>query len=243
MRVSIFANQDNTHEFINNYLNNSDIELVSEHPDVVITLGGDGTLLEAIHTYGLTPSYLPINWGSLGFLTSYEKIEFNIKQVDFNNVSKFDVLTAVINNQEYFFINECQLFSTSTTKEYKVEIDGQQLDYQASGMEIVSSLGTTGCSRANRGAIIAPHKKLFTINPIMPVNNAIYKTLDNPIVCDQEDHVSIMIDRSNRIIIDGQEIAILDNLNISIKVNDEQLKLIDSKIDSYYQRINEKILK
>lgn len=241
MKISIFADCNNKEEFITNYLNN-EIQIVDNNPDIVISLGGDGTLLEAIHHYGLKPKYLPINWGSLGFLTSFEKEEFDISKLDFNKICEYDVLVAIINNKDYFFVNECQIDSTHTTNKYQVTLDNEALDYQASGIEIVAPLGTTGCSRANGGAIIAPHKHLFSINPIMPVNNSVYKTLDNPIICDINDNVNITCNKENNIVIDGSLINTLDNLSIKLKYSEDKLKLINPKIDKYYHRIKEKIL-
>lgn len=220
----------------------SQLNYVDHDPDIVISLGGDGTFLKAVHEYGLDTCYLPINCGTLGFFSSYDIDNFDIKNIDFNHISEYIIPEVNVNNNSFFFINEVRIINHLTTSNFTLKINNTDLDYRASGIEIVAPFGTTGCSRANMGPIIAPSKQLYSIKAILGVNNSKYKTLDNPIILDYSDDMKLLSDSKNNVTIDGIDYGVDDNIELSIKICDKKLKIIESNLNNYYKLIKEKII-
>ncbi len=238
MRILLYGKE----EYKNQFLLKNKISVVNDHPDVVITLGGDGTFLHAVHQYGLDPLYLPINCGKLGFLTSYEWEDFDYKHVNFNNICYITLPQIKYNNQEFFFLNEIRLSHLTNTTTYQLTINEETLTYYATGMELVAPLGTTGSSYANHGPIINPFKELYSIKAILGVNNKIYKTLVNPIICDYYDKVYLTINTPNSVTIDGILFGNVENISISISKAAQQLKVIDARFKKYYHLLQDKII-
>lgn len=238
MKINIFGEESLINQFLQQY---QQFE-VDQNAKIVVCLGGDGTFLKAIHHFGLDYSYLPINYGSLGFFTSYNQQNFDPNLVDYNNISHFRLPQINFDNQSLFFVNEVRLTNPINTSSYILNINNQILDYRASGMEIVAPFGTTGCSRANMGPIISPNKELYSIKAILPVNNKIYTTLENPIICDYNDTIHLVSKTTNDLLIDGIDYGMVSNLDVSVSLSDKTLKIVDTKLNNYYNVLNDLII-
>lgn len=239
MKIILYGNEEYTTQFKRQF---NKFEYVEAETDIIIVLGGDGTLLQAIHHYGLDYKYLPINYGNLGFLSSFEKDEFSLEKVNFDQFIEFRIKNININDQSFFFVNEAQFLNITQTNKFELNINEQIIDYQATGIEIVTSLGSTGSNRASNGPIIAPDKNLFIVNAILGVNNKVYHTLTNSLIFDKNDQVQINCNGENHLLIDGIEKTIVNNAFVTISDNQKTLKLINSPLNKYYKRLKNKIL-
>jgi NAD+ kinase len=161
---------------------NSTKELETSKIDLTITLGGDGTILQAII---LIKSYeipiLGINLGRLGFLANVEKktIEDTLTEV-FNknftiitksllslkcNMPLFGSFPFALND---FTVNKRDTSSMITIHAY---IDNELLNsYWADGLIISTPTGSTGYSLSCGGPIVFPDSENFVITPVAPHN-------------------------------------------------------------------------
>ncbi len=163
-------------------------------PDVVIVLGGDGTVLKsanALVNYDIPLLSFNIG-GNLGFLTQekhflfdesfikiLEKEEFNI---DFRNRLHCDVYSheknkAIHKIKSYDALNDFYFKSVeediSPTNQIQIEINNEKVnEYKGDGLIISSSTGSTAYSLAAGGPIVHPTINAFVINPICPMSLA-----------------------------------------------------------------------
>ncbi len=160
----------------------SSSDLLTQRPDIMITLGGDGTILQAITL--LKDSGIPvlgINLGRLGFLASVEKkiIKKAVKQLinkEYTTVSRsllglkcnlplFDQFPFALND---FTLNKRDTSSMITIHTY---IDHVLLNsYWADGIIISTPTGSTGYSLSCGGPIIFPDSQNIVITPVAPHN-------------------------------------------------------------------------
>lgn len=157
-------------------------ELKKWHPDFIITLGGDGTILNAITLVKDTGfPIVGINLGRLGFLASIEKAR--IKEVLLELAeNKYTIadrsLLALECNKEIFGDTRFALNDFTITKrddssmvKIKTYIDGKLLNvYWADGLIVATPTGSTGYSLSCGGPIIFPQSNNFVITPIAPHN-------------------------------------------------------------------------
>ena len=163
-------------------------------PDLVIVLGGDGTVLKsanALVNYDIPILSFNIG-GNLGFLTQekdflfdqsfikiLEKEEFII---DFRNRLHCDVYSYEKNRERtllksYDALNDFYFKSVeediSPTNQIQIEIDNEKVnEYKGDGLIISSSTGSTAYSMAAGGPIVHPSINAFVINPICPMTLA-----------------------------------------------------------------------
>jgi len=170
-----------------------DIFSKEETPNLVVVLGGDGTVLKS--TDAIANQNIPILsfniGGNLGFLTQdkrflldksfLELIEKDYFKIDIRsmlectvfdknhkryNTSKISSFFAL--NDFYFKSKEDDLCSTN---QIKIEIDGESVnEYKGDGLIISSATGSTAYSMAAGGPIVHPLIDSIIINPICPMS-------------------------------------------------------------------------
>tara|TARA_Y100000589_G_C27138289_1_gene623515 strand:- start:756 stop:1640 length:885 start_codon:yes stop_codon:yes gene_type:complete len=173
--------------------NIEDIFTKYQKPDLVIVLGGDGTVLKS--TDAIANQSIPILsfniGGNLGFLTQDKKFLLDKSFVDFLEKDYFKIdsramleCTIVNDNNEasktsllskYFALNDFYFKSKeddlSSTNQIKIEIDDESVnEYKGDGLIISSATGSTAYSMAAGGPIVHPLIDSIIINPICPMS-------------------------------------------------------------------------
>ena len=157
-------------------------DLKAEKIQLLISLGGDGTILDTL-TF-VKDSNIPIagvNLGRLGFLSSIDKnmIEEAIEALVHGNyeLDKRTVLHLESNIPNFnglnYAINDCTISKRDTSSMIVVHmyINGEFLNsYWADGLIIATPTGSTGYSLSCGGPIIFPNSGNFVITPIAPHN-------------------------------------------------------------------------
>lgn len=158
----------------------SSAELAAEC-EIVVILGGDGTILEAQRMLGPSaPPLFGINLGSLGFLTSvsstawpeavqcivsahYKISARTLLQVDLLRDGEVVVSERALNDA---VISRGEL---SRLVRLAVRVDGAQLtEYNADGLIIATPTGSTAYALSAGGPVLTPESGVFVIAPICP---------------------------------------------------------------------------
>lgn len=151
--------------------------------DILISIGGDGTILRAATLVGdLGIPILGINAGRLGFLASVQKDHIdNFMQyvIDKNYTLSPRTLLSLSVSPEIedmpinFAMNEISVSRKDTTSMITIEtwLNGEYLNsYWADGLIISTPTGSTGYSLSCGGPILTPDVKSLVITPIAPHN-------------------------------------------------------------------------
>jgi NAD+ kinase len=150
--------------------------------DLVVVLGGDGTLLRAVrHMAPVIPPIFGINIGSLGFLTCLgpQEIKQAIESIVHRSflLSHRSMLSIEITGQHSealthtLALNDAVISRGSRSRLVRltVLIDGDVLtNYYADGLIIATPTGSTAYSLAAGGPILMPTSGAFVITPICP---------------------------------------------------------------------------
>lgn len=153
-----------------------------ENIDFMISLGGDGTLLDAITYVGNKGiPVLGINYGRLGFLASigrdeiHEAIESLVNRsfnVDKRSLVHLDANMPLFNGVA-FALNEFTIHKTDISPMIKIHtyLNGEFLTtYWADGLIVATPTGSTGYSLSCNGPVVFPDSKSFIITPVSPHN-------------------------------------------------------------------------
>ncbi|NOY12261.1 MAG: NAD(+)/NADH kinase [Deltaproteobacteria bacterium] len=149
--------------------------------DLIIVLGGDGTLISVARQIGeLNVPILGINLGQLGFLTEVTRDELpemleRLVRGDYH-VSDRMMLDALIHRNgqvvgKYTVLNDVVINKGALARIIDLEtyVDGQHLStYKADGLIISTPTGSTGYNLAAGGPIIFPEINSLVISPICP---------------------------------------------------------------------------
>jgi len=221
--------------------------------DMVIVLGGDGTLLSVARLVGdLRTPILGVNLGSLGFLTEITRPELfpileQVVKGDFM-VSERMRLLAVIRRQgkdvaRYRVLNDVVINKGALARIIDMEtwVDDDYLTtFKADGLIVSTPTGSTGYNLAAGGPIIYPGNHCHVIAPICP------HTLTNrPIVVSDEATIRIAIKSLDQDVVftaDGQEGMPLECGDVvELRKSNHSTLLIKSPSKDYFQVLRTKL--
>ena len=153
-----------------------------EEIDFIISLGGDGTLLDAVTFVGDKGiPVLGINYGRLGFLASIGKdeihtaIESLVKRsfmIDKRSLVHLDANMPLFEGLAYA-LNEFTIHKKDTSPMIKIHtyLNGEFLNtYWADGLIVATPTGSTGYSLSCNGPVVFPDSASFVITPVSPHN-------------------------------------------------------------------------
>jgi len=219
--------------------------------DAIISLGGDGTLLETV-TYvkqAETP-ILGINTGRLGFLANIAKNDISrAMQSFFDKKFIYDnrTLLKLQTNKDVFGDNNFALNEFTITKKdtssmitVKCYINGEYLNsYWADGLMISTPTGSTGYSLSCGGPVILPHSNNFVITPVSPHNLNV-----RPLIVPDESVISFVIESRGRNFLaslDSRSHTVDSSVEMSVCRGDFKAKLIQLEGYSFLDTLRNKL--
>lgn len=235
-------------------LQTSSRKLLGEVCDLVIVVGGDGSMLGAARALAQydTP-VLGINRGSLGFLTDIlpEQLELQISEVLAGNYTveqRFLLETAVRREDAPIgqgdALNDVVLHPGKSTRmiEFELFIDGQFVySLKADGLIIATPTGSTAYALSAGGPIMHPRLEAIVIVPMYP-----HTLSSRPIVVDADSELKVVVSEDMRIYplvsFDGQNhvnCAPGDTLHIQRKP--QRLRLIHPLDHNFYGVCRDKL--
>lgn len=156
-------------------------EEVAERSDLVIVLGGDGTLLAAARAVGNRDvPILPVNLGGLGFLTAvsvdemYTELERFLQgesRIGFRRMLHCEVVRDGSVVATYEALNDAVVTKASLARMIDLEVFINQnfvCHYKADGLIVATPTGSTAYSLAAGGPIIYPTVEGLCLTPICP---------------------------------------------------------------------------
>jgi len=220
---------------------------ISQKPDFIIALGGDGTLLMAANTYGKKGMpILGVNIGGLGFLTNVTFGELS-KTLDEILEKKFKiekrmVLKATFDRKRFFALND---FTISTrvpgrVVEFSAVIDNEYVcRFIADGIIVSTPTGSTAYSLATGGPIMLPHTEAIILTPIAPHTLSV-----RPLVLPAMSKVDIQIGikGSAVLVADGQRCKLISKKQtITFAKAEYYVKLIKPLHTTFFTTLREKM--
>lgn len=220
-----------------------------ESADIIIAIGGDGTMLHTAHLVKeIQTPLLGINTGKLGFMANVQppQIEETLQSV-MNKEYRLDKRQMLMATTEaennYFALNEF-LFSrkdTSTMIKLEVEYDGSLINrYWADGLIISSPTGSTAYNLSAGGPIIQPNTPVMVVTPINP-----HTLTTRPLVLPSNRPLTVRSDGASEHILfsyDGIVQPHNSTLDIEIIQSDFSVDLIQLPDQNYFETLRNKLM-
>ncbi|MFK7974155.1 MAG: NAD kinase [Rickettsiaceae bacterium] len=147
-----------------------------EQADVIIVIGGDGSLLHALHKYmHLNIPFYGINVGSVGFMMNQFHREDFVENLQHSEITKLYPLELTTINADgistaALAINEASIFrSTNQAAKFKIIIDGiERIELSADGALVSTPAGSSAYNLSAGGPIVPLTSKVLCLTPICP---------------------------------------------------------------------------
>ena len=238
--------------------NNFNFELYNEEKglpandfDIVLVIGGDGSMLSAAKKFSYLKCYfLGINLGRVGFMADLDPRKLKENLLDIlqgnNEVEEKDVIECSYNGDKYFAYNEAVLHTEKSYKlidfEIKIE-DSLAYRKRSDGLIISSVTGSTAYSLSAGGPILSPEIEGFVVTPLNPLSLSA-----RPLIVSNKKVIKVNVLKiptglKSLIILDGNQEIMLENSNLSFSVRsaDRKFKLVHPKGYDFYQICRSKL--
>lgn len=223
-------------------------EKLPDKVDLVIVLGGDGTLLSIAHLAAQKDvPVLGVNLGSLGFLTEVPLDEMYLTLDSFLGgeekiISPRRMLEASFKGRIYYCLNDVVINKGALARmiQCAIWIDDKEIAIlRADGLIISTPTGSTAYSLAAGGPIIQPYIPAIIIAPICP------HTLSfRPMVISSDSRIKVQLLTGEEVYLtlDGQRgDSLAENDEVEVKRSDLELRLISSPKRNYFDLVHEKL--
>ncbi len=220
---------------------------IVKNADLLIAIGGDGTLLSSARDYGSKGvPILGVNLGKLGFLNDIapEELTSSLKEVlqgKFKKDERFFLL-ASIENKEFLGValNEIVIHSGSVAKmiDYNLRLENDFVYSQrADGLIVSTPTGSTAYSLSGNGPIIHPYVKSIAIIPMFP-----HSLNARSLIVEETTNIKVTVKGKAFLSIDGHKnLNIKRNSEIEIKKADSILTLIHPENHNFYSACRTKL--
>lgn len=222
--------------------------------DILISIGGDGTILRAVtYVRDLGIPILGINAGRLGFLAKVQKenIETFLQKILDKKFSISERSLVSISckpkNQDFseinFALNEISVSRKDTTSMITVEtkLNGEYLtSYWADGLIISTPTGSTGYSLSCGGPVLTPEVNSLVLTPIAPHNlNA------RPLVIPDKTKIELKVsgrEKQYLVSLDSRIATVNNDSILTVKKTPFKIKMIEIKEESFLVTLRNKLL-
>lgn len=223
-----------------------------ERVDYVISMGGDGTFLEAANKVGDREiPILGVNMGRLGFLADVlpSEIETTLDHVLRGDhiIEDHTVIKLETNGETVecnpFALNDIAVLKRDSASMISIRayVNGDFLvNYQADGLIIATPTGSTAYSLSNGGPIIVPQSGSLCITPVAPHSLNI-----RPIVINDTSVIELEVcSRSHNFLVavDGRSMKMAEETRLTIRKAPYTIKLIKLKSQRYFSTLHEKLM-
>lgn len=222
-------------------------------PEIVLSIGGDGTLLQAFHRFRDkvdSVAFVGVHTGHLGFYADWKKEELDelielMGRVVPTTVSypllRVEIVTDSGTNV-YLALNEFTLKSVEGTLVAQLNINDEPFEmFRGDGIVVSTPTGSTGYNKSVNGAIIHPSLEALQIAEIASINNRVYRTLGSSIILPKHHHCDIVTspDEPLAIGIDHLVMQFNEVRSIICTVADEKVRFARYRPFPFWTRVRE----
>lgn len=167
----------------------------NQHPDVVISIGGDGTLLSAVHQYEEQLDhvrFVGIHTGHLGFYTDWRDFEVQDLVASLAHDQGESVaypmlsMTAMMSDGSKLtatVLNEVTVRNVAKTMVADIYINNRMFElFRGDGLCFSTPTGSTAYNKSISGAVMDPWIHGFQMTEMASLNNRVFRTLGSPMI-------------------------------------------------------------
>lgn len=223
-----------------------------ENPQLVISVGGDGTLLYAVHSYLEKLDdilFVAVHTGTLGFFTDYTEDTIDECIHDITNKEVYDVFSSPLlkvdiekecKTETIYALNEMRLENVCQTQVIDIYIDNEFFEtVKGNGMCLSTQAGATAYNRALKGAVVDNGLSIMQLVEIAGIHDSKHSSLGVPYIMKSDREVSFIVhDSSTTYLCYDHCSQLLENVKrISCKFSNKSVRFARFREYSYLQRL------
>lgn len=223
-----------------------------KNPELVISVGGDGTLLYAVHMYIDKLDellFVAVHTGTLGFFTDYTEDNIDMCIEDIINGKLYETFESRLLKGEIFkeneiieiyALNEIRLENVCQTQTIDIYIDNEYFEtVKGNGMCLSSQAGATAYNRALKGAVVDNGLSIMQLVEIAGIHDSKHGSLGVPYIMKSDRIVTFNTQTTNNTYLcyDHRNIMLQDVNRIRCQLSEKSVKFARFREYSYLKRL------
>lgn len=236
------------------YLQEFGLTYDDDQPDIVISIGGDGTLLHAFHRHSERldkVAFVGIHTGHLGFYADWkpselEKLVLSIAKKELT-VVEYPLLEVTVHHksgdcEKYLALNEATIKSPDVTLVMDIELNGNQFErFRGDGLCVSTPSGSTAYNKALGGAIIHPNLQAFQLTEMASINNRVFRTVGSSLVLPAHHNCTLkpVSDQKFNMTVDHIHLIQHDLESVKFNVASERVRFARFRPFPFWERVHD----
>jgi NAD+ kinase len=226
-------------------------EIDSKNPQCVISVGGDGTFLHAVHQFKNLSEvvFVGLHTGTLGFFTDYEAEEIDtlIDHLLHQEpvVESTHLIEAKITHDQSVTtleaLNEIRVENIVRTQEINVYINHEMMEiFRGNGLCVSGQAGSTAYNRSLKGAIIAPGVDVLQLTEISGIHHIAYQSIGSPLVLPKDTIITFISDNFDgaKILYDYNVLDLDQASKVEVRTSKKKINMARYRPTSYIKRLH-----
>jgi len=229
----------------------------SATPEIVITIGGDGTFLRAVQHYLSRleqVTFVGVHTGTLGFFCDYNDTELATLVTDLPRLAdtahSYRLLELRRYNHEnfdvHYAVNEIRLENPFHTLVSDVFIDGVPLEtFRGNGLIVASTLGASGYNKSLGGALIDTRLETLQLTEVATLQNNAFRSLGSSLVLNADQTIRLEGHFANAVI--GYDHVVLEQqpeaTKLEIQLSGRRLRVVHQNKRQYIEILRKSFIK
>ncbi len=238
------------------------LQLDAESPDIVVSIGGDGTMLHAFHTFiDRIPSiaFVGVHTGHLGFYADWKADEIPelIRMMSSHEdegklkprIVRYPLADLEIRKKSgtssYICLNEFTLKSVDGTVVAQLDINDQLFEmFRGDGICVSTPSGSTAYNKSLGGALIHPSIEALQISEIASINNRVFRTMGSALVLPKHHHCDIYSRKDQNLLltIDHINLPMDDLISVRCQVAAQKISFVRYRPFPFWNRVRNAFL-
>lgn len=259
MKIGIVANAYEHSKQVANQLEkklrHSGFQIDHHYPDIVITIGGDGTLLYAFHQYEDQLDhirFIGIHTGHLGFYTDWRDYELDSlveslcndhgESVDYPLIDVYVTFKGKKDVLFYHTLNESTIRRINNTLVADVMVGQQVFErFRGDGLAIATPTGSTGYNKSIGGAVMSPQVEAMQLSEMASINNRVFRTLGSPIVVNKNEWIHLILenDKDYILTVDQHTYHLNGIRDIYYTVSNQKVRFAKYRHTNFWRRVRD----
>ncbi|KAB7705896.1 NAD kinase [Bacillus aerolatus] len=228
----------------------------SDEANIIVSVGGDGTFLQAVQKSGFREDCLYVGISIFDDLNMYCDFQANdtaslieVMSKAEMEVRRYPVLQISLDQEAVFYcLNEFSIKSSIIkTMEMNVYIDDLHFEtFRGDGMIIATPTGSTAYNKSVSGAVVDPLLPCMQVSELASLNNKRYRTLGSSFILSGDRTLMLkMLKGSNNypiMGIDNEALSVQHIEEIKISLSEKRIKTLKLKDNSFWHKVKRSFL-
>ncbi|ANZ67664.1 NAD kinase [Secundilactobacillus paracollinoides] len=261
MKIAIFSNDGPSSrkvaEALKAKIAAEHLTIDDDHPEIVITVGGDGTLLTAFHHYQdqlASIRFVGIHTGHLGFYTDWRDYEVDQLIDSLANDNGQSVTYPLLDigveydngaYEKLLALNESTLKRAMGTMQANVYIKDKLFElFRGDGLCVSTPTGSTAYNKSAGGAVLSSELEAIQVSEIASINNRVFRTLGSPLIISPSEWVRVEPAQEGEMLLtcDTELVSHQQVKAITYRISKQKIAFAQYRHTQFWQRVSESFI-